>query len=238
MSPIFKKKHKLEATVPAHVAIVMDGNGRWAQRRGLPRTAGHTAGAANFKKITMYAADIGIKYLTLYTFSTENWKRSDAEVGALMRLFKQYLEEALRDFLEENIKVNFLGDTEAFDTDLKNLIEDVKNVSANRTGMVLNLAMNYGGRAEIIHAVSEIMNEGIEGVTEDTIAAHLYTAGMPDPDLVIRPSGEMRTSNFLLWQTAYSEFIFSDILWPDFKPKDLDNAIIEFNRRNRRFGGV
>ncbi len=143
---IFKKRQQLKADVPAHIAIVMDGNGRWAQKRGLPRTAGHTAGAANFKKITMYAAKIGVKYLTLYTFSTENWRRSDDEVGALMRLFKQYLEEALRDFLEENIKVNFLGDTEAFNDELKALIEDVKEVSRNRTGMVLNLAMNYERR--------------------------------------------------------------------------------------------
>lgn len=233
-----KKAEKLE-NMPEHIAIIMDGNGRWAQKRGLPRTAGHTAGAANFKKITMYAADIGVKYLTLYAFSTENWNRPDGEVGALMKLFKQYLEEALRDFLEENIKVNFIGDVSAFNDELKELIDEVREVSKNRTGMVLNLAMNYGGRAELVRAMNEIISENPKtSITEQDIENHLFTAGMPDPELVIRPSGEKRISNFLLWQSAYSEFVYFDILWPDFKPKDLDNAIAEYNHRNRRFGGV
>lgn len=230
--------------MPEHIGIIMDGNGRWAQKRGLPRTAGHTAGAANFKKITIYASEIGLKYLTLYAFSTENWTRPDGEVTALMRLFKQYLEEALRDFLDENIKVNFLGDTSVFDDDLQRLIADVKEVSKNRTGMVLNLAMNYGGRAEITRAVNELYDELFSNpsdskeITEDMIESHLYTGGMPDPELIIRPSGEQRISNFLLWQSAYSEFVYRDILWPDFKPRDLDDAIAEFNHRQRRFGGV
>ncbi len=230
--------------VPQHIGIIMDGNGRWAKKRGLPRTAGHTAGAQNFRTITRYAASIGMKYLTLYAFSTENWSRPAAEVSALMRLFRQYMEEALTDFMDENIRVRFIGDTSAFAPKLRELIAEVEESSAPKTGMVLNLAMNYGGRAELTRAMRQI-GEKIrrgemrpEDVTEDVISAHLYTAGQPDPDLVIRPSGEERISNFLLWQSAYTEFVYFDILWPDFKSSDLDEAIRIFNHRNRRYGGV
>lgn len=230
--------------MPRHVGIIMDGNGRWAKKRGLPRTAGHTVGAANFKTITRYCASIGIEYLTVYAFSTENWKRPEEEVSALMKLFRQYLEEALRDFLDENIKVRFIGDTQAFPEELQQLIRETEEVSRNRTGMVLNIAMNYGGRDEIARAARLLGEKVAKGeitpdeITPEAISNHLYTAGQPDPDLIIRPSGEQRVSNFLLWQSAYAEYIICDILWPDFKPQDLEEALDEFSRRQRRFGGV
>ena len=222
----------------------MDGNGRWAKKRGLPRTAGHTAGAQNFRTITKYASSIGIKHLTVYAFSTENWNRPQEEVSALMGLFKSYLEEALADFMDENIKVKFLGDINKFSPELKALILEVEEKSSVKTGMTLNLAMNYGGRDEIAHSVRELaklVKDGCispEDITEENIAEHLYTAGQPDPDLIIRPSGEQRLSNFLLWQAAYAEFVYFDILWPDFKTKHLDEAIEIYSKRNRRFGGV
>ena len=217
------------SAVPQHIGIIMDGNGRWAKKRGLPRTAGHTAGASNFRTITRYASSIGVKYLT---------------VSALMKLFHQYLEEALRDFMDENIRVRFIGDVSAFNEELQALIHRVEEASAPKTGMVLNLAMNYGGRAEIVHAARALAQRVQDGalepgdIDEAAISGALYTAGQPDPDLIIRPSGEERLSNFLLWQSAYAEFVSFDILWPDFKPKHLDQAIEIFNRRNRRFGGV
>ncbi len=232
------------AGVPQHIGIIMDGNGRWAKKRGLPRSAGHTAGAANFRTITRYASSIGVKYLTLYAFSTENWNRPAEEVSALMRLFRQYLEEALSDFMDENIRVRFLGDISAFSPELQALIRRVEEESAVKDGMVLNLAMNYGGRAEITRAMRTLaarVESGAlkpEEITEEMISNELYTAGQPDPDLIIRPSGEERLSNFLLWQSAYTEFAYFDILWPDFRPKHLDEAIEKFRSRNRRFGGV
>ena len=244
---IFSKQTNEKApqrVLPRHLGIIMDGNGRWAKKRGLPRTAGHTVGAANFKTITRYCASIGIEYLTVYAFSTENWKRPKEEVSALMKLFRQYLEEALRDFLDENIKVRFIGDTSVFPQELQTLIRETEEVSKNRTGMVLNIAMNYGGRSEIARAarlLAEKVQRGEispEEITEQAISDSLYTAGQPDPDLIIRPSGEQRTSNFLLWQSAYAEYIICDILWPDFKPQDLEDALDEFSRRQRRFGGV
>ena len=230
--------------LPKHIGIIMDGNGRWAKKRGLPRSAGHTVGAAVFKKITRYCSSIGIKYLTIYAFSTENWKRPAEEINYLMKLFKQYLEEALRDFLDENIKVRFIGDVSVFPPVLQELIKETEKVSENRTGMVLNIAMNYGGRAEITYAVKQLaydIQKGVlkpEEINQDSISQRLYTAGQPDPDLIIRPSGEERISNFLLWQSAYTEYVVMDILWPDFKPKDLDRALDEYVSRNRRFGGV
>ena len=230
--------------LPQHLGIIMDGNGRWAKKRGLPRPAGHKEGAANFKRITRYCSSIGIKYLTVYAFSTENWSRPAAEVSALMVLFRQYLEESLRDFLNDDIKVRFIGDTSVFPTNLQRLIAQTWEVSKNRTGMVLNIAMNYGGRAEITHAVRAVAHKIQQGelapeqITEEMIADNLYTAGQPDPDLIIRPSGENRISNFLLWQSAYTEYVVMDILWPDFTPENLNWAFAEFARRNRRFGGI
>ncbi len=241
----FKKKNKTEVlpeNIPHHIAIIMDGNGRWASKRALPRSAGHKVGADNFRTIARYASNIGVKVLTLYAFSTENWNRPKEEVSALMKLFKQYLEEALEDFLDENMKVRFLGDISAFSEDLRVLIDKVHDLSKDKTGMTLNLAMNYGGRDEIIKAAKEIHLRKISGedidFDEETFSKFLYTKGEPDPDLIIRPSGEQRISNFMLWQCAYSEFVYFDILWPDFKPEDLLKAIDIFNRRNRRFGGT
>jgi undecaprenyl diphosphate synthase len=230
--------------LPRHLGIIMDGNGRWAKKRGLPRSAGHVAGAKVFKTIVRYCSRIGIEYLTVYAFSTENWKRPQEEVSSLMSLFKTYLRDALDNFLSENVKVRFLGDTSVFDPQLRELIQEVTEVSANRTGMVLNIALNYGGRAEIARAVQLLAKDVQSGllkpeeITEELISSKLYTAGQPDPDLIIRPSGENRTSNFLLWQSAYSEYLVMDILWPDFTTKDLEHAFDVYAARNRRFGGV
>lgn len=230
--------------LPEHIGIIMDGNGRWAKKRGLPRSAGHAAGAAVFKTITRYCSKIGIKYLTFYAFSTENWKRPHDEVLALMKLFKQYLNDALTNFLDENIKVRFIGDTTAFAPELQKLISETEHVSEKRTGMVLNLAMNYGGRAEITRAaklLAQDVKDGkidLQGINDESIKEKLYTSGQPDPDLIIRPSGEKRISNFMLWQCAYSEYIFMDILWPDFKPDDLERALRIYAGRDRRFGGI
>ena len=222
----------------------MDGNGRWAKKRFLPRSAGHRAGASNFRTITRYCSRIGIQYLTIYAFSTENWNRPAEEVGGLMRLFKEYLEEALRDFMDENIRVRFIGDVSAFPAEVRQLIEEVEEASAPKTGMVLNLAMNYGGRAEITRAAQRFAQEVQQGrrspeeLTEELFSQYLYTGGQPDPDLIIRPSGEERLSNFLLWQSAYAELVYFDILWPDFKTSDLDEALAIYASRQRRFGGV
>jgi len=233
-----------QSYLPKHLGIIMDGNGRWAKKRGLPRPAGHTAGAVVFKTITRYCSSIGIQYLTIYAFSTENWKRPSDEVVALIKLFQQYLEDALRDFLDENIKVHFIGDTTAFPDQLQKLIFETEKVSEKRTGMVLNIALNYGGRAELTRAVKLLAEDVKSGklspeqIDEASIEQRLYTAGQPDPDLIIRPSGENRVSNFLLWQSAYSEYMTMDTLWPDFRPKDLDRALKEYSSRIRRFGGV
>ena len=230
--------------LPAHIGIIMDGNGRWAKKRGLPRSAGHKAGAENFRVITRYCSDIGIKYLTVYAFSTENWKRPQDEVSALMSLFKSYLNEALTDFRDDSIVVRFIGNKSAFDSELQELIEETERSSANREGMVLNIAMNYGSREEIIHAVKTIAQDYKDGkisldeIDEKLFTDSLYTSGEPDPDLIIRPSGEYRISNFLLWQSAYSEYVIMDKLWPDFSKYDLNKALIEYAHRNRRFGGV
>jgi undecaprenyl diphosphate synthase len=232
------------SALPVHLGIIMDGNGRWAKKRGLPRSAGHAAGAAVFKTITRYCSSIGIKYLTIYAFSTENWKRPHDEVVALMGLFKQYLDDALTNFLDDTVKLRFIGDTSVFDPQLRGLIEKTERISEKRTGMVLNLAMNYGGRAEIVRAARLLAQEAKDGavdpgdITEELFANRLYTAGQPDPDLIIRPSGENRMSNFLLWQCAYSEFVDMDLLWPDFRTEDLDRALKVYAGRGRRFGGV
>ena len=244
---LFKRKTKpevVERVLPEHIGIIMDGNGRWAKKRKLPRSAGHNAGGKVFRKISRYCSDIGIKYLTVYAFSTENWKRPKEEIDALMKLFKDYLEEALSDFKDDSIIVRFIGDKTPFSDELKALMIENEEGSKDRDGMVLNIAMNYGSRDEIVRAVkniSENVKEGvldIDSIDEDLISDNLYTAGQPDPDLVIRPSGEYRISNFLLWQSAYTEFVIMNKLWPDFTEKDLDEAIDIYNNRNRRFGGV
>ena len=231
--------------MPVHIGIIMDGNGRWAKKRGLPRMAGHRAGANNFRVITRYCNKIGIKYLTVYAFSTENWSRPSEEVNALMALFYDYLVEALRDFRDENIRTRFIGDTDQFSPRIQELIRETEELSGDKTGLTLNIAMNYGGRHELIRVARRLALQAKNGelepssIDEDVISSNLYTAGQPDPDLIIRPSGEYRTSNFLLWQSAYSEYVFmDDILWPDFTPDDLEHAIDIFSGRSRRFGGV
>ncbi len=236
---MFFKKKQTERVLPRHIAIIMDGNGRWAKKRSLPRSAGHVAGAKTFKDIARYCNKIGLEYLTVYAFSTENWKRPKDEVEGIMRLLRDYLIDA-ENFKDENIKVKFLGNLEVLDEDIKALIKKNEEGSKNATGLNLNIAINYGGKDEITRAVRDIVKEGIksEDITEEVISQHLYTKGMPDPDFIIRPSGEYRLSNYLIWQSAYAEYWFSDILWPDFKPRHLEQAIDEFNHRNRRFGGV
>ena len=235
----FFSKKKENRVLPEHIAIIMDGNGRWAKKRSLPRTAGHIAGAKTFKNIARYCNKIGLKYLTVYAFSTENWKRPQAEVDGIMNLLRDYLKDA-ENFKHENIKVKFIGDLEPLADDIKELIKKDEDGSKDATGLKLNIAINYGGRDEITKAVKKIAAEGInpDDITEATISEHLYTAGMPDPDFIIRPSGEYRLSNYLIWQSAYAEYWFSDVLWPDFTPKHLEKAIDEYNHRNRRFGGV
>ncbi|MGI6278993.1 MAG: isoprenyl transferase [Acutalibacteraceae bacterium] len=235
---LFKKEPK-KRVLPVHLAIIMDGNGRWAKRRSLPRTAGHVAGAKTFKTIARYCNKIGIKYLTVYAFSTENWKRPKDEINGIMNLLREYLKDA-RNFEDENIRLKFIGNLEPLDEDIKKEIKSVEEASKNAGGMWLNIAINYGGRDEITNAVKRIINQGIDSndITEQTIADNLYTAGIPDPDFIIRPSGEYRTSNFLLWQSAYAEYWFSNILWPDFSPRHLEKAINDYNTRNRRFGGI
>ena len=230
--------------LPRHLGIIMDGNGRWAEQRGLSRSSGHKEGAKNFKRIAKYCNRIGIPYLTVYAFSTENWKRPALEVKMLMLLFKQYLKEALEEFEKENIRIRFLGDISVFPKDLRKLIVETQEAAKQQTGMVLNLAMNYGGRAELVSAMKKVAAEvsagllDVASIDEAVIERHLDTAGQPDPDLIIRPSGEQRISNFLLWQSAYSEYLFSNVLWPDFTPEHLEAALEEFSHRNRRFGGV
>lgn len=229
--------------LPEHIAIIMDGNGRWAKKRSLPRTAGHAAGSKTFKEIARYCNKIGIKYLTVYAFSTENWKRPKDEVDNIMNILRDYLKDT-DSFKGENISLQFIGNISALDSDIIELIKKAEKDSENATGLHVNLAVNYGGRDEITYAAKTICEKVKNGelspddITEDTITENLYTAGQPDPDFIIRPSGEYRLSNYLIWQSAYAEFWFSDILWPDFKPEDLEKALDDYCLRNRRFGGV
>ena len=221
----------------------MDGNGRWARRRGLPRSAGHAAGSLTFREISRYCNKIGIQVLTVYTLSTENWSRPQQEIDGILDLLRENLRDS-KNFLHENIRVRFIGELSRFPQDIRELIAQAEEASAPATGMTLNLAVNYGGQDEIVHAVRAAAADVAAGkLAPDTITAadiekHLYTAGQPPLDLIIRPSGELRLSNFLLWQSAYAELWFSDILWPSFKPRDLDAALEAFAVRHRRFGGV
>ena len=229
--------------VPKHVAIILDGNGRWAKKKNLPRMAGHVAGSSNFKTIARYCNKIGIKYLTVYAFSTENWKRPKDEVDNIMNLLRDYLKD-VDSFKKENIKLLFIGNREPLSDDIKQLMLNAEEASKNATGLTVNLAINYGGRDEIVNATRKIAEKyknkeiGVDDITEELLSSNMYTVNQPDPDFIIRPSGEERLSNFLVWQSAYSEFWFSNVLWPDFKPKHLEMAIDEYNRRNRRFGGI
>lgn len=233
--------------LPQHIAFIMDGNGRWAKQRGLERSEGHKEGAKTFRRITEYCADIGIKHVTFYAFSTENWNRPKAEVQALMKLFKEYLLEADDRERENDIRqsrIRFIGEREGLPKDLLKLIEKAEKKSNKYSKITVNIALNYGGRAEITHAVKEIAKKvqsgemSVEDITEQTVSDNIYTAGQPDPDIIVRPSGEYRLSNFLQWQSAYSEFWYSDILWPDFTEENVNDIIRDFQKRNRRFGGV
>lgn len=229
--------------LPVHVAIIMDGNGRWAKRRGLPRSAGHSAGSSTFKTIARYCNKIGIQYLTVYAFSTENWKRPQAEVDAIMNILREYLKDS-KNFKDENIRLHFIGDLTRLPQDIVALIDEAERDSAEATGLWVNIALNYGGRDELVHAARRLAREAAAGtldperIAEQDISDRLYTAGMPDPDLVIRPSGEYRLSNYLIWQTAYAELWFTDTLWPDFKPEHIDEAVRAYAARDRRFGGT
>ena len=231
-------------TPPRHIAIIMDGNGRWAKKRGLPRTAGHSAGAESFRRIANYCRTLGVKYLTVYAFSTENWKRSEEEVGGIMKLLGAYLKEALRDMQKNHVRFCFFGDLSRLSPDLQKLCKDAQEKSSVYDEVQVNFCLNYGGRDEIVRAVRSFAADVAAGkcsadaLTEDMFSGYLDSAGVPDPELVIRPSGELRTSNFLPWQTVYSEFVYMNVLWPDFGPSDLDTAIEEYHRRNRRFGGA
>ena len=228
---------------PQHIAIIMDGNGRWAKLRGKPRTAGHAAGAESFRRIANYCRTLGVKYLTVYAFSTENWKRSEEEVGGIMKLLGNYLREAIADMEKNRVCFRFFGDLSRLSSELQKLCNTAVDQSKDYDVQV-NFCLNYGGRDEIVRAARAFAKDVAEGkykpedLTEEIMSSYLYSADVPDPELIIRPSGEMRTSNFLLWQSAYSEYVFMNVLWPDFGPEDLDEAIAEYHRRNRRFGGT
>lgn len=230
--------------IPEHIAIIMDGNGRWAKKRGLPRVAGHKEGMETVKRITKAANELGVKVLTLYAFSTENWKRPPKEVEFLMKLPTEFIGTFLPELMEENVVVKMMGNVEELPSYTYSAIMEAVEVTKNNTGLVLNFALNYGSRDEIVKAVQEIAQECVTGtldineVTDDTISNHLLTQGYTDPALVIRTSGEVRISNFLLWQIAYSELYFTDVLWPDFSREDFFEAIEEYQQRNRRYGGL
>jgi len=236
-------ENKLPDVLPEHIGFIMDGNGRWAKRKGLPRSFGHREGAKNFKKIVRYCKDIGIKNISFYAFSTENWKRPKEEIDVIMDLFREYIVD-VRKHLSENTRMIFLGDKSVFDDDLREKMIKLEEDTKDYKEMNLLMAVNYGGRDEIAYVARQLAQKAKDGlinpedITEKTIDKHLYSKGIPDVDLIIRPSGELRLSNFLIWQSAYAEYYFTDIMWPDFTPKELDKALIDFANRGRRFGGV
>jgi len=236
--------------LPQHIAIVMDGNGRWAAKRALPRSAGHAAGAETFRRVATYCKNIGIEYLTVYAFSTENWKRPADEIATIMELLEKYLHEALEKMERDKVKMKFLGDISVLSPGLRELIAETEELSKKFDGVQVNICLNYGGRDEILRAAeryaAEISKAEVSAaddhttgtLTEEAFSRYMYTDGIPDPDLIIRPSGEKRTSNFLLWQSAYSEYYFTDVLWPDFNERELDRAITAYQSRSRRYGGL
>lgn len=243
---LFKKKKTdsgLPEILPEHIAFIMDGNGRWAKKRGLPRKFGHREGAKNFRRIARYCKDIGIKNITFYAFSTENWKRPKDEVDAIIELFREYIVD-VRNYIGEEVRVLFLGDKSIFDADLQKKMIDLEEDTKDNHEMTMLLAINYGGRDEVVHVSKILAQKAADGelkpenITEDMFGSYLYTKDVPDVDLMIRPSGELRLSNFLIWQSAYAEFYFTDVLWPDFSPEELEKALVNFAGRSRRFGGV
>lgn len=229
--------------IPEHIGVIMDGNGRWAKKRLLPRKFGHREGAKTFKKIALAGKAMGVKYMTFYAFSTENWKRPKDEVHAIMKLFEDYLDD-VSSFEKENIRLVFIGDRDMLSQNLRDKMKHAEEISKDFDSMTVILAVNYGGQSEICHSVKEIAKKvknneiDVDDINEKLIEKNLYTVDIPPVDLIIRPSGEMRLSNFLIWQSAYAEYYFTDILWPDFKEKDLEKAIKAFCDRNRRFGGI
>ena len=238
---MFFKKENVDIdlnNLPRHIGFIMDGNGRWAKKRGLPRSAGHKAGAESLKKIITEANNLGVKYATVYAFSTENWKRPKEEVDYLMSLLMDYLVNAEKTLAGENVVIRAIGSRKELSEEMQRQIIKTEEITKNNTGIVMNIALNYGGRDEIVNAVKQIAQEGIKDIDEKTIEDRLYTAGQPDVDLLIRTSGEQRLSNFMLWQVSYAEMWFTNKLWPDFKPKDLRQAILDYQGRGRRFGGL
>ena len=242
---MFAKNEKINKEhLPVHVAAIMDGNGRWAQSRGLPRKAGHAAGAETFRKVAEYLNELGIRYFTVYAFSTENWKRPADEVEAIMGLLVKYLHESIDTMIEKNIRLRFLGDLSPLSEELKALIRKTDELSAHTNGLCVSVCLNYGGRAEITRAAQLLAQRCVSGglspeeITPDMISGSLYSDGMPDPDLVIRTGHEKRISNFLLWQSAYAEYYFSEKPWPEFTPNEMAKAILEYQNRTRRFGGL
>ena len=238
-----KKAEEIDfGNLPRHIAIIMDGNGRWAKKRRMPRTAGHAVGAETFRKIATYCKDIGLDYLTVYAFSTENWKRPQEEVDAIMRLLEKYLLEAIEKMERDKVKMKFFGDTSVLSPRLSELIANTEEISKRFEGCQVNICLNYGGRDEIVRAMQRYASEVAGGrennIDEAEVSDYLFSAGVPDPDLLIRPGGEYRLSNFLMWQSAYSELYFTETLWPDFDEKEINRAIAEFQRRERRYGGV
>ena len=230
------------ARPPRHIAIILDGNGRWAKKRGLPRTAGHAVGAETFRKIATYCKNIGVEYLTVYAFSTENWRRPEAEVSTIMKLLGKYLHEAIDTMERDHIRMKVFGDVEGLSPELRALVDKTDEISQRYEGFQANICLNYGGRDEILHAARRYAEDyaagRAEALTEESFSDYLYSAGIPDPDLLIRPGGEQRISNFLLWQCAYAEFYFTDVLWPDFDEAELDKAIAVYQSRDRRYGRV
>lgn len=228
---------KVDIKSPKHIAIIMDGNRRWAKKRSLPIVMGHRAGAETLQKVIEACIDLEIKYLTVYAFSTENWKRSPEEIKDLMNLFREYLDKLEKDNNDRNARIFIIGDVSKFDEDLQERIKSLQNKTGENTGLTINVALNYGGRDEIIHAVKSLSADEIKNLTVEKFSEKLYTRISPDPDLIIRTAGEQRLSNFLLWQSAYSEFWYTDVLWPDFSKKTLEKAINDFGKRTRKFGG-
>ncbi len=246
MGLLFKARKGAEeadlSALPRHIAIIMDGNGRWAKKRGLPRTAGHAAGAETFRRIATWCKDVGLEYLTVYAFSTENWKRPAEEVEAIMGLLDKYLLEAIERMERDRVRMSFFGDTSVLSPRLRELIAKTAEISTHFEGCQVNICLNYGGRDEIIRAARRYAEDFKRGEAEDldeaVFSSYLYSAGVPDPDLIIRPSGEYRLSNFLMWQSAYAELYFTDVLWPDFDPGEMKKAIAAYQHRSRRFGGI
>ena len=235
-----KKQQKQEIHVDdrlQHIAFIMDGNGRWAQRRGMPREFGHSYGAATFKKIGRYCEKIGLKYMTVYAFSTENWKRPKKEVDTIMKILDDYIEDCFKEMYDENVRFRFIGNLSIFPESVREKMAKIESESAHKP-FILNIAVNYGGREEIVHACNELIASGKQEITEEDISNFTYTQGQPDPDLIVRTGGDIRTSNFLLWQSAYAEYYFTKTLWPDYSEKDVDEAVEAFYSRKRRYGGV